>query len=230
MANRKDQGKDKKKKFTPVSPEAEKKKDIGAPGGGAGRVEEAGGSGVYPASGPWPKENAPFEGEMSWGQGKRGQAGYNDSGDSEITPPEQQQRGAPSSAGRSGLQTQEIPREQWVSFFDSFSRQHRGWLVDVTVSEDGQKAQPEARGLPLQAVAVSDKPGDDNTISIILGRESPSSVTRSVSGVRRVLLEKTAAGADAGLMIEGRDGKTHLQFRSPAAPETLNGISAAERQ
>ena len=77
--------KDIKDKFTPVSEDAEKKKDSGSPGGGAGRVEEVRGSGVYPASGPLPKQDAPYKGEESWGQGERGEAGYNDSGDSELT-------------------------------------------------------------------------------------------------------------------------------------------------
>lgn len=56
----------------------------GNPGGGRGRVDQVGGSGVYPASGPWPNENAPVQGESSWGQGERGAAGYQDSGSSEL--------------------------------------------------------------------------------------------------------------------------------------------------
>jgi hypothetical protein len=59
-------------------------KDSGKPGGGAGRREEIRGSGVYPASGPWPEGDAPFEGEAAWGQGKRGEKGYEDHGTSET--------------------------------------------------------------------------------------------------------------------------------------------------
>lgn len=59
-------------------------KDSGKSGGGAGRREEVRGSGVYPASGPWPDGDAPFEGEASWGQGKRGAKGYEDHGTSET--------------------------------------------------------------------------------------------------------------------------------------------------
>lgn len=61
----------------------------GLPGGGRGRVDRVGRSGVYPASGPWPEGNAPVQGEESWGQGERGAEGYEDSGRSEIhMPPE----------------------------------------------------------------------------------------------------------------------------------------------
>ncbi len=60
-----------------------RQRDSGNPGGGAGRREQVGRSGVYPASGPLPPDNAPYQGMGSFGQGKRGAAGYEDSGRSE---------------------------------------------------------------------------------------------------------------------------------------------------
>ena len=59
-------------------------RESGRPGGGAGRREDVRGSGVYPASGPWPEGDATFRGEASWGQGERGAAGYEDHGTSET--------------------------------------------------------------------------------------------------------------------------------------------------
>ncbi len=85
MADERKITEEKDRKFTPVSESAKEKKDSGNPGGGAGRKEDVRGSGVYPASGPLPKEDAPYQGEESFGQGKRGETGYEDSGDSEIT-------------------------------------------------------------------------------------------------------------------------------------------------
>lgn len=63
-----------------------KKNDSGMPGGGAGRRDEVGKSGVYPVSdmkGASP--DAVVHGERSFGQGERGAEGYNDSGSSEIS-------------------------------------------------------------------------------------------------------------------------------------------------
>jgi hypothetical protein len=61
------------------------RKESGMPGGGAGRRDEVGGSGVYPMS----AGNAPSDAEIrtpgSWGQGERGAAGYEDAGGSELT-------------------------------------------------------------------------------------------------------------------------------------------------
>lgn len=60
-------------------------RDSGKPGGGAGRRDEVGRSGVYPASGPHPDNpNAPLRGQASWGQGSRGAEGARDSGTSEV--------------------------------------------------------------------------------------------------------------------------------------------------
>ncbi len=61
------------------------------PGEGAGRREEVGRTGVYPASGPLPPENATYQPMASFGQGERGAAGYADSGTSEISKVEGQQ-------------------------------------------------------------------------------------------------------------------------------------------
>ena len=47
-------------------------RESGSPGGGGGRKDEVGRSGVYPASGPYPEGNAEFRGQASWGQGERG--------------------------------------------------------------------------------------------------------------------------------------------------------------
>ncbi len=95
------------KKFTPVSQSAEQKKNSGRPGGGAGRVEDVSGSGVYPASGPLPQDNAPYQGEASFGQGKRGEAGYYDSGDSEILS-----EGAAKDLGGANQQTSRASQEE----------------------------------------------------------------------------------------------------------------------
>lgn len=57
----------------------------GQPGGGAGRRDEVGKSGVYPASSiNEAPGDAEARGMASWGQGERGAAGYQDSGSSEL--------------------------------------------------------------------------------------------------------------------------------------------------
>ena len=61
------------------------RRESGQPGGGQGRIDEVGGSGVYPVSS---SEGARGDAEIhtpgSWGQGERGAAGYQNHGDSEL--------------------------------------------------------------------------------------------------------------------------------------------------
>lgn len=58
--------------------------ESGIPGGGRGRRDAVGGSGVYPASaGQAPPGSVPRT-QAEWGQGDRGAAGYEDSGRSGI--------------------------------------------------------------------------------------------------------------------------------------------------
>src|SRR5512142_3073586 len=63
----------------------EARRESGRPGGGAGRRDEVGPTGVYPMSGGIPEGHHPeIRTPASWGQGDRGAEGYNDSGGSEL--------------------------------------------------------------------------------------------------------------------------------------------------
>jgi hypothetical protein len=55
------------------------------------------------------------------------------------------------------MPTREIPREQWNNFFDSFNRQHEGWLATLEVFAPEIGAQQEARDLPFEESALTRK-------------------------------------------------------------------------
>ena len=74
-----------------LQPLADELRESGRPGGGRGRIDEVGGSGVQPVSIPHaPRPNAVIRGMAEWGQGTRGAAGYQDHGESELSvmPPD----------------------------------------------------------------------------------------------------------------------------------------------
>jgi len=121
--------------------------------------------------------------------------------------------------------SRDIPREQWMTFLDSFSRQHEGWLVNVEVVTDGLGAHREMREKRLIGVSADLKSRDSSTISIIAGDRSDDHVNHIINGPTRVALEETEEGAHKGLRIEAADGETTLLlFRSPASPEAVDGI------
>ena len=63
----------------------EAKRESGMPGGGQGRKDEVGKTGVYPVSEmEGASKDAVVHDQASFGQGERGAAGYEDSGGSEL--------------------------------------------------------------------------------------------------------------------------------------------------
>ena len=119
----------------------------------------------------------------------------------------------------------EIPRNEWVEFLDSFSRQHEGWLVTVEVLGAEIGAQVEAQELPLQGITADLKGGGEDVISIILGGGATEHVTHSITGPTHVRIEQTEDGADMTLQIESSDGVTTLlRFRSAVLPEMVDGV------
>lgn len=62
----------------------DEQRESGAPGGGQGRRDEVGGSGVYSRSSDNIPGDAVIRTPWQWGQGERGADGYEDSGGSEL--------------------------------------------------------------------------------------------------------------------------------------------------
>lgn len=86
------------RKEAKLARQAAEQGDTGRPGDGRGRTDHAGLSNVYPASGPLPPGDARLQPMGTFGQGDRGPAGYQDSGGSEVIPPDRLTREDP--AGR----------------------------------------------------------------------------------------------------------------------------------
>ena len=113
------------------------------------------------------------------------------------------------------MPTQEIPRDEWKIFLDTFSRQHEGWLATVEVLGRDIGAQEEAHDLPLEGITATSKDSAPEAIAISLGKTSYDHVTHTVTEPTRVWLEQTSQGANVALEIESTDDvKTLLRFHS----------------
>ena len=76
---------ERKGRRTGASTEDDARRESGLPGGGQGRRDVVGRSGVYPASATErPSGDAEVRTPAAWGQGERGAEGYNDAGGSEL--------------------------------------------------------------------------------------------------------------------------------------------------
>ena len=122
------------------------------------------------------------------------------------------------------MKTKEIPKEEWGTFFDNFSRRHEGWLVTLEVLGADIGAQVEGRELAFEGI-VGETQG--NEIVIMVGAKPDDHVTHSINNAAQVSLEQTDEGADAALAIKSADGTTALlRFRSPVLPELVDGLVA----
>lgn len=98
----------KRKKAQRAKADDEARRESGEPGGGQGRRDEVGRSGVYPMSGSErPPGDAEIRTQAAWGQGERGAEGYEDAGGSELTMRDGQLLGG-TTAGPSGEPTIDI--------------------------------------------------------------------------------------------------------------------------
>jgi len=122
------------------------------------------------------------------------------------------------------MPTQEIQRNEWVSFFDSFSRRHRGWLVTVEIMDPEIGDQTEARDLPLEGITAELNERGTDQIEIIVGNQADSHVSNSVVDPKQVWLKSSDLGADEVLEIKRENGTVLIRFRSAVLPELVDGL------
>jgi hypothetical protein len=122
------------------------------------------------------------------------------------------------------MSTQDISRDEWAAFFDSFSLRHQGWLVTVEVFSSDIGAQVEARELPLQGITAELKREGEDAISIIVGESPEQHVTHTIIAPARVILKRTEEGADEAIEIESAGRTTLVRFRSAVPTEMVDGI------
>ena len=123
------------------------------------------------------------------------------------------------------MQTRQIERSQWPAFFNSFSRQHEGWLASLEILGPDLGAQVEEHELPFEGITDESNETEGNAIMIMTGGKANDHVTHTISRPTEVSLEQTDEGADAALAIKSEDGVTALlRFRSAVLPETVDAM------
>lgn len=126
----------------------------------------------------------------------------------------------------------DIPPSEWPEFLNEFNRLHHGWLVTVGVVDTDLLAH--AGGVhphviseeePLEEIRSS-AGGED--VAIVTGRER-GRIAHYVHHPMRLLLDRSAQGADESLRIDDDAGRTTLvKFRVTVLPEALDGLAETE--
>lgn len=116
-----------------------------------------------------------------------------------------------------------IPAAQWADFLQTFTDQHQGWLVTVTVAS-GPRGSIRAADSRLQNIVLIEA-GDRFSIPIsVLGPKGPH-VVCEVTDPAELTFKLDPRGAHEGLEITAADHSlTVVHFRVPVLPETLDGV------
>lgn len=115
------------------------------------------------------------------------------------------------------MATHDIPREQWKTFFEDFSRRHQG-RARVTVEAVDPKTQPhvEANALPFVGLSFEEKGSDTGSIVLLLGAERGDHVKHSVENPRHVYHK-----AGAGVLSSEVNPDEILEITAPGDPPIL---------
>src|SRR5438552_3887481 len=90
------------------------------------------------------------------------------------------------------MTTYDVPKTEWRSFFDQFSRIHHGQSVEVETIEPHVGVHPKApsanaRGVPLFGItAEPERPGGLPRLNISAGDESGIELGHSITGPNHV--------------------------------------------
>jgi hypothetical protein len=107
----------------------------------------------------------------------------------------------------------EIPRHEWIRFFDEFSREHEGWITTVEVLGSDLGDQEEATGLPLVGISA-DLKDRENIIEVMVGNRPDAHITHTITSPKRVLIKPPEEEAHEAIEIESEDGTiTLVRFR-----------------
>jgi hypothetical protein len=124
------------------------------------------------------------------------------------------------------MQTKEIPNNEWTGFFDSFSRKHEGWLVNLEIFGPEIGAQVEQQHLALEGITDEWDEVEGHTVIIMTGAKPDDHITHSITHPTAVSVEQTDDGADVALAIKSNDGTTTLlRFRSAVLPELVDAVA-----
>jgi hypothetical protein len=118
---------------------------------------------------------------------------------------------------------QEIPRDQWTRFFDDFSKNHEGWIVNWEVLGLRLGDQEKTTRLPLVGISA-DLKGNKPRIDIMVGGRLDAHVTQIIETPKRVMFKPPDQPGHEAIEVETDDGLTTLitfQHIDPEVKERL---------
>jgi hypothetical protein len=115
------------------------------------------------------------------------------------------------------VDTQLIPEDQWITFFDGFSRDHTGWTTTIQVLDRESGPQQVADGLPLQGISFDTKGTRPCSLQVSAGDDPARHVSHTVDMPLHIRQAREP------------DGSVDVQIEPANGPVTLVHLSAPAR-
>jgi uncharacterized protein DUF5335 len=107
------------------------------------------------------------------------------------------------------MQTRTIPDDQWIEYFDRFSRDHIGCAVTIEVLDREAGPQHVALDLPLEGISFDTKGTRPSSIEISAG-DRPDRHVSHVIDMPLNIREATEPNGDIDVQIEPARGPVTL--------------------
>lgn len=125
---------------------------------------------------------------------------------------------------------EDIHRNEWVAFCESFGREHQDWLVNIEVLHQNGSKEIVGHTALLENIAVT---GDGETPKKVLISYTKTEDERRVLEVPQpdaMRLTRTDRGADDTLIIESDNGDTTtICLHSPQLPDEFTDFLTTQR-
>ena len=116
------------------------------------------------------------------------------------------------------MQTYEIPDEQWIGFFDRFSREHANWPVTIEVLSVEAGPERIAQELPLQGISFDASGTRPCTIHVGAGDKPDANTSHVIDMPLHIRVADDEGGDRGTVQIEPARGATTLvHFHRPVA-------------
>jgi len=114
------------------------------------------------------------------------------------------------------VSTLDIPHEKWDEFLHTFSRQHRGWLVQVETYDRVTGENVVSQETLLESVALDLEDERNPRINVIV--QLDNKVIKHILFLpSRLVLESSVSSQEQSLRIETVNTETTIHFRAPAS-------------
>lgn len=118
------------------------------------------------------------------------------------------------------MATRDIPRAEWTSFFDRFSKDHLDETATLAVTGQDVGRQIVADTQIFHGISADEKDGE-NRVAIMIGGDEGT--THNVSAPAKVSMKDAEGAAGPALEIQGDDTTALLTFQKAVLPAPAAG-------